>query len=394
MTYDDGFWDVDGEDRTTIEGWVMLDPSELPLITADDLARELEAGKLGSDNPAFAQAAIYEGPEGHLDADESPRTPTSFVLREGRLCVEVDLLLGWPPPTGPDELEDFAGQLEKARAVATPFLQHRGSRILELTEHWPLEAPFGRFLATMVLTAPQTATRLDQLAAIGDGLVRLLEAMVGGEASRDTLADLIRGGHAGLLVGLPEGNGLDAKSQEWDLESDDGKHKLAVEVSAFCNAEEGGIIVFGVSTETPVKGGGEVITEVGGLHKVRTPPRGYEKAVDARVYPFPLGLRVDVIELDNHHPIVMIDIPAQPEELKPFLVKGAISYDGAKVDGKAFTVAQRRGEDTQRLEASMLHAQLAVGRRFLRNLPIDGVDGPGWGGTTPPPPSVRPDPQQ
>ncbi|PZE92496.1 hypothetical protein DEI95_08200 [Curtobacterium sp. MCBD17_008] len=379
MTFGDEYgWMVDGEDRSGDSSAVLLDPRELPDITVGELTGTFRAAEAHWGDTDACEALIYNGAEGYLDAQNLVVKATSLVLRDGGLCVRVEFFLDWPTSTLPHHVEDFAGRLAAVRNVITPFLQSRGSSILQLSQHayGPWQATEdGRFIATIVATQPENADTLADLADLGDGVERLVDALVGGTASRDTLADLIRGGHAGLLVGLPEGNWLDAKSQEWDLTSDGGKYSLGVEVSAFCNAEEGGIIVFGASTDKgPERGSGEIITAVGGLHQVRTQPRTYEQILSDWIFPLPFGLRVDVVTVGEDRPIIMIDIPAQPEELKPFLAKGALSYDGRKVDGKAFTVAQRRGEDTKRLEASMLHAQLAVGRRFLRNLPID--DGP------------------
>lgn len=376
VTFDDETgWTVDGADRSGDSFAVMLNPRELSEITVGELTGTFRAAEAHWGEDDTSEVLIYDGPEGYLDPENPVVKTTSLVLRDSELCVKVEFFLDWPTPTPPDYVEDFDGRLAAVRNVIAPFLQFRGSSILQLSQdaYGPWQATEdGRFIATVVATQPENAGTLADLAELGDSVERLVNALVNGTASRDTLADLIRGGHAGLLVGLPEGNWLDVKSQEWDLTSDGGKYNLGVEVSAFCNAEEGGIIVFGASTTTgPERGSGEIITAVGGLHRVRTQPRTYESLLSDWIFPLPFGLRVDVVTVDEDRPIIMIDIPAQPEELKPFLAKGALSYDGRKVDGKAFTVAQRRGEDTKRLEASMLHAQLAVGRRFLRNLPID-----------------------
>jgi hypothetical protein len=218
----------------------------------------------------------------------------------------------------------------------------------------------------MTVTVPEQLLRLNDAFALGRDVADLLDALVAQTPTRDTMADLIRGGNAHLLVGQPEGNWLDVKSQEWDLSSSHGKHRLAVEVAAFCNAEEGGIIVFGARTATAVHGGGEIITKVSGLDQVRTPTRTYMQILSNKVIPLPFGLRVAEVLLPGGSPIVMIDIPRQPEELKPFLVRGGLSVDEGKIESAAFTVVQRRGEDTVHLDAAMLHSQLAAGRAFLR----------------------------
>lgn len=42
------------------------------------------------------------------------------------------------------------------------------------------------------------------------------------------------------------------------------------------------------------------------------------------------------------------------------------AIEDGNIEFAGFTVAQRRGEDTVNLQASMLHTQLAAGRAFLR----------------------------
>ena len=375
VTYDEFGWQVDGQDRSGDSSAVLLDPRELPQITVAELAEVFTAEVDHWGDPDVAEALIYDGMDGYLDPENMVIRSTTLVLRDAELCAKIEVLLEWPASTPPDRVEDFGGRLNEVMNVVDPYLRHRGSSLLELSQDaygpWQSTAD-GMFVATIVVAQPADATTLADLAELGAGVERLVEALVGGTASRDTLADLIRGGHASLLVGVPEGNWLDVKSQEWDLTSDGDKYKLGVEVTAFCNAEDGGIIVFGASTATASEpGSGEIINAVKGLDKVRTQPRTYETILNDWIFPLPFGLRIDVVPVSGDRQIIMIDIPAQPEELKPFLAKGALSYDGRKVDGRAFTVAQRRGEDTKRLEASMLHAQLAVGRRYLRNLPID-----------------------
>lgn len=79
-------------------------------------------------------------------------------------------------------------------------------------------------------------------------------------------------------------------------------------MAAFCNAEEGGVIVFGARTTTPQRGGGEIISEVGGLREVYTQPCQYLQTLNHFVFPHPVGLRVDVAQTAEDRPLVLIDI--------------------------------------------------------------------------------------
>jgi hypothetical protein len=64
-------------------------------------------------------------------------------------------------------------------------------------------------------------------------------------------------------------------------------------------------------------------------------------------------------------------VPPQPEELKPFLVHGAI-LEG-KVEGAFVSIVRRRGEHSVPITAPAIHAMLSAGRALLRRgqLPED-----------------------
>lgn len=69
--------------------------------------------------------------------------------------------------------------------------------------------------------------------------------------------------------------------------------------------------------------------------------------------------------------LIAIEIPPQPEELKPFLVHGAITADGA-TEGTFISIVQRRGEGSIPITAPMVHATLAAGRALLRGQAAQG----------------------
>jgi hypothetical protein len=75
-------------------------------------------------------------------------------------------------------------------------------------------------------------------------------------------------------------------------------------------------------------------------------------------------LSVSQIPVVGGH-IVLIDVPSQPEEHKPFLVQGAVTTDG-KVEGGFISIVRRRGEDSIPITAVAIHATLSAGRALLR----------------------------
>jgi hypothetical protein len=62
--------------------------------------------------------------------------------------------------------------------------------------------------------------------------------------------------------------------------------------------------------------------------------------------------------------VMVIHVPAQPEELKPFLVHGAIV--GRKVEGAFISIIRRRGEESIPVRPESIHSTLAAGRALLR----------------------------
>ena len=70
------------------------------------------------------------------------------------------------------------------------------------------------------------------------------------------------------------------KRQHYDLSADAGKIKLAQSVSRFCNAEDGGLVVVGMSTKK-VPGGEEICSTTA----ARVLPATARKRVVAGVVP-------------------------------------------------------------------------------------------------------------
>jgi hypothetical protein len=70
--------------------------------------------------------------------------------------------------------------------------------------------------------------------------------------------------------------------------------------------------------------------------------------------------------------LVVVSLPPQPEELKPFLVHGAI-VDGA-VEGAFISIVRRRGEASIPITAQSIHATLAAGRALLRRGEVRGLN--------------------
>jgi hypothetical protein len=57
------------------------------------------------------------------------------------------------------------------------------------------------------------------------------------------------------------------------------------------------------------------------------------------LHPPPDNLRIEAVDMPDDGMLILIDVPPQPEELKPFLVHGAI-IDG-KAEGKFISIVRR-----------------------------------------------------
>lgn len=184
-------------------------------------------------------------------------------------------------------------------------------------------------------------TTIQEIVDLADAAQLLCSAYSYGAVTRESAADLIRGGAGRLLEGQPEGSWLEAKSQEYDLTTTRGSIALAQAVARFCNAENGGLIVVGAQTKKTV--GAETISKMRGVSARTGRPARYQQVINDRVYPPPFALRIEQLDAGDQRSIILIDIPAQPEELKPFLVHGAILLDGS-TEGSFISIVQRRGE--------------------------------------------------
>jgi hypothetical protein len=75
-------------------------------------------------------------------------------------------------------------------------------------------------------------------------------------------------------------------------------------------------------------------------------------------------LTVDIVERGSAHGLVVVTVPRQEEELKPFLVHGA--FVNGNVQGAYISIVRRSGEASIPITAQQIHSTLAAGRALLR----------------------------
>lgn len=196
---------------------------------------------------------------------------------------------------------------------------------------------------------------------LGSEVDALVEAARDGRVVRETVPALLRGGHAHALLGQPEAPWLEAKRAPYPLASEPEKLELAKDVAAMANSPGGGLIVLGLATRAGPDG--DVVSK---LHPVRLADvkvRTYRRIINRFVYPLPEGLAIEKIAAGDGAGYVVIDVPTQLEELKPFLVTHALV--GGRVSGSHVSVVQRHGQDNVPASPAAIHGLLLAGRVAL-----------------------------
>jgi len=289
------------------------------------------------------------------DPEYSPRVPVSLILdRENRLVVDTSVFMfDYPDVHDPA----FRPSVER---LLRPLFSRRGATFetIEPNPNYVVPPWLVEIRVRPVMRSRTVADLLD----LGHAIEELVAAAEGDGLTRTTVRDLVRGGRADVLLGQPEGRWLDVKKQTYDLKRPAGKIALAQAVARFANGEVGGLIVVGMNTKKVP--GGEIINSINPLVVDGVLLRQHAQTIDERLFPPPDLMTIEAVDVPGGGQLVLIDIPPQPEELKPFLVHGAV-VDG-KIEGAFISIVRRRGEDSIPITAPAIHSTLAAGRALLR----------------------------
>lgn len=351
--------------RSGDSGELVLFREELEELSATDVNRALTTcATFYERGPGDALLAAV--PEPYFD--EGPYEDLRFVNGSRRLHTVITHVEAWTEDAEGDEDTVIAGLTR----LLHPYLSPAGARLESIETNYDY-APMD-IAVDIMISSPTRGKTMADIYQVADGARTLSQAFSSGTIDRTSTADLIRGGAAHLLEGQLEGPWLEVKSQEYDLTTTRGTIALAHTVARFCNAEFGGVVLIGAHTHKAH--GEERIRSVRGVRAGRGRPARYQQVLNQRLYPPPYALSIEQLDAPDGLSLILIDIPPQPEELKPFLVHGAILPEGS-TEGTFISIVQRRGEGSIPITAPMIHASLAAGRALLR-------------GTTTPPP-VLPD---
>ena len=332
---------------------IVVKRSDLDAATATDLVREMRKARKLELEPE--SVLIDTAPDDYYWPKDTIVENIAFCLGENdELLVELGF-------EGSDQTLNDHQLKATIDPLIEPLLRRSKAAIRSVrADNGEHSGPRYHQVELAVETRGRT---LSDVYAIADSAQALLYAAEAGGLTRENARDLLVGGRADLLIGLPESNWLDVKSQHYNLDSDQGKISIAEAVSRFCNAEDGGIVVVGMDTKKNV-GGGEIIKSLRPVPLDLRTARRYRQAVENRVFPFPTGLGVDIIEVRPGQGLVVVTVPRQEEELKPFLVHGA--FVNGKTQGAYISIVRRSGEDSIPITAQQIHSTLAAGRALLR----------------------------
>lgn len=277
-------WFFGGERRRYDDGdSLVIKRQDLAATTATDLARALRrASAAGAESD---QVIIDLAPDDEYSPKETVGGPIAFRLdADGVLLVELTF-------DGDTYVEDVAEFDTALRPLITPFLR-RSRAVLQHLEPDGHRSTAPYFHRAGLAVPTRSRTLLD-LYTIADNLADLIGATQGGTLTCDTAIDLVLGGHAQLLTGLPESSWLEVKAQHYDLATPAGTISTAEAVSRFCNAEDGGVVIIGM--DTSLRSGVEVIRSVRPVPLDGKTARRYRQACENRLVPFPVGLRVETV---------------------------------------------------------------------------------------------------
>jgi hypothetical protein len=332
-------------------GDIVAHVNDLTQRSATDLLRAIRRrGDFASGTSGTL--LVSEVDTAFFDEEESVVAPIYFERLDDSLTLVIDYFV--------DHFDDEEGQSDLIRQTLAPMLQRQRMTPLEAWPDLYWGAPPWLWHARIGFST--RSRTLDELFEVGRDAIALMDAIRGGPLTRQTVGDLVRSGHARVLIGQPEGHWLDVKGQHYNLETDHGQISLAQSVTRFCNSEAGGLVIVGIITKRVP--GGEDIRGINPLPRNDKMLRRYQQTLEKRVFPPPDNLSVESIHIGSDEMLMLIDVPPQPEELKPFLVHGAI-VDG-RIEGSFISIIRRRGESSIPITAPMIHSTLAAGRALLR----------------------------
>jgi hypothetical protein len=98
------------------------------------------------------------------------------------------------------------------------------------------------------------------------------------------------------------------------------------------------------------------VTDVRGITRLEGSVGRISDILQELLYPYPLGLRVEVFHLDGRDALAIL-VPPQADSLRPFIVAGMLVSTEA-YSGAGFTWVERRGSSKRSKTAVEIHGLL------------------------------------
>lgn len=325
--------------------------------------------------PEYIEVAPDDAPEGAL-GPAALNTSSLLIAEDGVWVEAAETIVVLSEAVDPEVqrlLDNIAGPELTVRAFVTDAYGYEIDDPIAEEAGAPGPTPAAPSAAGTLTVRVAARRPADQ--CVGDLLVaaerlsHVIAVLGGGKPQRpDVAAHLLRSRFDDLLVGVVEGSWFEAKGQPYNLTgnqpaSDAAKQDLACDIAAFANSHEAALLVIGARTTRSFVGDA-VVSVVPVPNLTARDPDRYSKVLEEWIHPPLLGLRVELLERDNGS-ILMIHIPVQPSNLRPFLVTRG--WRGDRVSTRQITLATRVGDRNRYQSAAQLHAALAAGLALLSN---------------------------
>ncbi len=187
----------------------------------------------------------------------------------------------------------------------------------------------------------------------------------------DVVVTLSEGRHHDL-VGAQETDQVDFKSRSYELSRDKDKQDLVADVAAFANAR-GGILVLGVETAEAPAERVEMAVSFEGHQLGAVSEEQYRKVLHDRITPLVRDVRFRTFDAGSNDGaasvVTVIEIPAQPDRDKPFIVDRLVNDDDHRIS-HAIGWPERSGDSTFWHPKERIQQLIATGHRFGEQLAL------------------------